>query len=73
MFPQEFIQQTEQSLGQNDTRQLLSALDSPATVSIRYNPFKIESKPEGEAVPWNHYGYYLESRPVFTLDPRLHG
>lgn len=23
-------------------------------------------------VPWSHYGYYLSSRPSFTLDPQFH-
>src|SRR5690606_18071694 len=26
----------------------------------------------GKAVPWNDNGYYLETRPQFTLDPLFH-
>jgi 16S rRNA C967 or C1407 C5-methylase (RsmB/RsmF family)/NOL1/NOP2/fmu family ribosome biogenesis protein len=40
-------------------------------VSIRINPKKsnaIDSAP----IPWTQYGYYLASRPSFTLDPSFH-
>ena len=44
--------------------------------SIRINPLKIgEEKipfPIKAKVPWSSSGYYLTSRPVFTLDPLLH-
>jgi 16S rRNA C967 or C1407 C5-methylase (RsmB/RsmF family)/NOL1/NOP2/fmu family ribosome biogenesis protein len=44
--------------------------------SIRLNPAKLKS-PNGEwtiagQVPWCPQGWYLASRPSFTLDPRLH-
>jgi NOL1/NOP2/sun family putative RNA methylase len=49
--------------------------------SIRINPQKINSSSiaslfEGnilDKVPWNSNGYYLKSRPSFTLDPLFHG
>jgi len=45
-------------------------------VSIRINPFKGNGQlamGNGQLpVPWCTYGYYLESRPSFTLDPRFH-
>lgn len=53
--------------------QWLASLDAPAPVSIRFNPYKVTQKPEGENVPWSRYGFYLPDRPVFTADPRLHG
>src|SRR5690606_39678493 len=28
--------------------------------------------PEMQRVPWSDYGYYLPSRPSYTLDPRFH-
>lgn len=43
--------------------------------SIRVNPLKckIENvKFKTTSVPWSSYGYYLEQRPSFTLDPLLH-
>ena len=46
--------------------------------SIRLNPTKVISgfldfEISGfTSVPWSSYGYYLNERPVFTLDPLLH-
>ncbi|MBR4037504.1 MAG: rRNA cytosine-C5-methylase, partial [Tidjanibacter sp.] len=56
----------------SETPLLLSALDGEPQVSIRYNPFKVSTRPEGEGVPWNRYGYYLSERPIFTFDPLFH-
>lgn len=56
----------------SETPLLLSALDGEPQVSIRYNPFKVTTRPEGEGVPWNRYGYYLSERPIFTFDPLFH-
>jgi len=50
------------------------ALQTEAPVSIRLNPLK-KFNPSfslNEPVPWTSTGYYLESRPVFTLDPAFH-
>ena len=45
-------------------------------VSIRVNPLKwVDSNADlspGMPVPWAKHGYYLNHRPVFTLDPWLH-
>ena len=42
-------------------------------MSIRLNPFKpIPAPVDGKRVPWCEYGYILESRPQFTLDPLFH-
>ncbi len=47
-----------------------------AVTSIRINQKKISEKdisfPVKRTVPWSSSGYYLESRPVFTLDPLFH-
>ena len=73
MFPADFVRTMEQSLGVEECARLLAALDEPATVSIRFNPYKVAERPEGNPVPWNRYGFYLDERPVFTLDPLMHG
>lgn len=73
MFPKEFTESTERMLGRDGARQLLAALDGVPTVSVRFNPYKLSEKPEGRQVPWNRYGFYLDERPVFTLDPLFHG
>ncbi len=58
----------------------IAALQSPAPTSIRLNPGKISpinqpgiiSRCE-KTVEWCPEGYYLPERPLFTLDPCLHG
>lgn len=55
------------------------ALQTPAPVSIRFNPDKPIAFPPGnqlspaEQVPWCEHGFYLNERPVFTLNPCFHG
>ena len=48
-----------------------NSLDRPAPVSVRHNPGKINNF-FGDPVPWCLHGRYLQERPVFTLDPKLH-
>jgi len=71
MFPEEFVKYAEEVLG-GETSSLLSALEGESPVSVRYNPFKITSPPEGSSVPWCRYGRYLYERPAFTFDPLFH-
>jgi 16S rRNA C967 or C1407 C5-methylase (RsmB/RsmF family)/NOL1/NOP2/fmu family ribosome biogenesis protein len=73
MFPEEFKRTITTILGEDESQQLLEALDGEPVVSERFNPYKLAVKPEGEGVLWNHYGIYLAQRPVFTLDPAMHG
>ncbi len=72
MFPERFIQRirTQEYI---DANGLLKALQEPSTVSIRINSSKWNRKPQSsERVPWCATGFYLESRPSFTLDPLFH-
>ena len=55
----------------NEAATLLDALHKPAPSSIRANPLK-RAAISGTVVPWCVHGRYLESRPVFTLDPLFH-
>ena len=48
------------------------SLNGVPPVSLRYNPEKLVVM-SGPQVPWSQFGRYLPERPVFTLDPRLHG
>ena len=70
-----FRRYLEEAIGQRNASVALSALDEPASVSVRLNPWK--TRPEfAEAeggVPWSEYGLFLGSRPVFTLDHFFHG
>lgn len=72
-FPAEFERSVKELLGEEEAARLLESLDGEPAVSVRFNPFKLSEKPEGDAVAWNRYGFYLAERPVFTLDPLMHG
>lgn len=72
MFPEHFIKRIA-SQNYIDAEALLKALEEPSPVSIRINPAKWNKKPlNGEPVPWCENGYYLPSRPSYTLDPLFH-
>ena len=62
----------QEQLGATEFAQFAHALQQPAPVSIRLNPDKLKLRPNLDPVPWASQGYYLPSRPVFTLDPLLH-
>lgn len=70
-LPQDFLDQTRTLLGE-EAEALFAALDEPAPVSIRLNPFKPGVSHTGEVVPWSSLGCYLPERPAFTFDPLLH-
>jgi len=72
MFPEEFRQRITYQKYINEEA-LLDALEEPSPVSIRINPEKWDRKPvNAELVPWCETGFYLESRPSFSLDPLYH-
>lgn len=74
VLPSAFSDQMLQQLGDTDYEAFLQALSSPTPVSIRRNPLKLKNWSENsDGVKWNTEGIYLAERPVFTLDPRLHG
>ena len=56
----------------NEYPQFLASLEEPPPVSIRVHPIKNIRSEKHQPVPWTAYGRYLESRPVFTLDPLFH-
>lgn len=72
-LPAAFVSSLEENLGPQEARALCEALDRPPTVSVRFNPYKLSEQPEGRRVPWCRYGYLLDERPQFTLDPLFHG
>jgi len=54
-----------------DADALVAALQTERQTSIRINPKKMGA-PALPRIPWNQYGFYLENRPLFTLDPLFH-
>ena len=74
MLPAAFSAQMQDQLGQAAYADFLQALSSPIPVSVRRNPLKLKNWKENYAgVKWHPEGVYFPTRPVFTLDPRLHG
>ena len=73
-LPESFISQLRQQLGES-LEAFQDALDTPAPVSLHFNPFKtnLSKKENYEGVKWYSNGVYLPERPVFTLDPLFHG
>jgi len=72
MFPEGFIQRIR-SQKYIDSDSLLKALAEPSTVSIRINRSKWNEEPQNSRpIPWCSSGFYLDSRPSYTLDPLFH-
>ena len=72
MFPESFIQRIN-SQKYIDAEGLLKALEDPSPVSIRINRSKLDKNPlNSRTVPWCSSGFYLDSRPSYTLDPLFH-
>ena len=51
---------------------MAAAMQSEPSVSVRYNRRKCGDLPQADVVPWCDRGRYLDERPAFTLDPRMH-
>ena len=67
-----FKERTQALIGNDSFAALEAALQEEVPVSIRLNPKKQTNTPAHPPVPWCETGYYLPSRPAFTLDPLLH-
>ncbi|MBD5358562.1 MAG: hypothetical protein HDR88_16510 [Bacteroides sp.] len=71
-LPSGFIEMARTLLG-NDADDFLNAITSSPVCSVRINSRKPGAHFD-DAIPvkWCKTGFYLPSRPVFTLDPLLH-
>lgn len=72
MYKESFRRYLEEAIGHENALIAFSAFEQKPSVSIRLNPFKKCTCPEGRDVEWSEEGRLLESRPVFTLDPLFH-
>ena len=70
-FPDQFLAHIRVNPG-FDEAAFIQAHEEPASISIRYNPFKPMSRLCDYPVPWSQYGCYLQERPTFALDPLFH-
>ena len=71
-FPQAFKTQMQSLLNEAEYASFESAYEEKASISIRINKEKFTSVVSLPKVPWTTTGFYLEERPVFTLDPLFH-
>ena len=72
MLPEEFVKRIN-SQKYIDKEAIIEALGEPSPVSIRINSDKWNKIPlNAEPVKWSKNGYYIESRPSYTLDPLFH-
>lgn len=71
-FPSGFIEMARNLLGE-EADDFLNAMTLPPVCSIRLNTRKPGAN-FNDAIPvkWCETGFYLPSRPIFTLDPMLH-
>ncbi len=69
------------AIGDERAEIALKAFHEPASVSVRVNHFKVDDPggfakehfgSEVQRVPWSPYGFMLDERPKFTLDPLFH-
>ena len=72
MIKESFRKYLEDAIGCENALVAFSAFDEPASVAVRYNPFKKATRMTGENVLWSRHGVLLGERPVFTLDPCFH-
>jgi 16S rRNA C967 or C1407 C5-methylase (RsmB/RsmF family)/NOL1/NOP2/fmu family ribosome biogenesis protein len=72
-LPPAFLEQMEAQLGA-EMPSFISALQEVAPVSIRFNSKKkyFNSENSDKKVPYTEGGYFLNERPIFTLDPAFH-
>lgn len=70
IFPLPFETRMKATLGDEWT-DFAKAHKNTSPVSIRVNPAKGKGLDENK-IPWSDFGYYLSTRPSFTLDPTFH-
>ena len=71
-LPQDFEKELKSSIGLEEYQLFENSLAGAIPTSVRINPNKSKQLPSDEKVPWCPLGYYLDKRPIFTLDPAFH-
>lgn len=69
-LPENFIVRLQQQFG-NNSADLVESFNQLPVTSIRINSNKLKGF-IGEKIPWCQSGYYLNDRPLFTIDPLFH-
>ncbi|MBQ7457805.1 MAG: rRNA cytosine-C5-methyltransferase [Bacteroidales bacterium] len=78
-LPQAFVESTRAALGDKADAVVEAIRAGESVTAVRANPFKISADDlrrrfaaAGEDVPWCADAFYLNERPVFSLDPLIH-
>lgn len=78
-LPQAFVESTRAALGDKADAIVEAILAGESVTAVRANPLKISADvlrgrfaSAGERVPWCEDAFYLNERPVFSLDPLIH-
>ena len=71
-LPQDFEKELISSIGQNEYHFFENSFLDIVPTSVRVNPNKDKKDPSNKKVSWCPLGYYLDERPIFTLDPAFH-
>lgn len=71
-MPEDFVSRIHNQFG-NQADLFLNSLEQEPATSVRVNPLKFEIPGTNlKTVPWCSTGFFLNERPVFTLDPLIH-
>ena len=78
-LPQAFVESTRAALGDKADAVVEAIRAGESVTAVRANPFKISADDlrrrfaaAGGDVPWCGEAFYLNERPVFSLDPLIH-
>ena len=72
-LPSDFIAQMTSLLGDHEFEEFQKAIEGERITSIRTNERKVISEVSNATiVPWCSNGFYLDNRPIFTMDPLFH-
>lgn len=73
-LPESFVKRLAAELPTEAEALLEKISEAQTPVSVRLNPLKPtqHNLPLAEAIPWANEAYYLQERPIFTLDPTFH-
>ena len=72
LLPPKFEESIRRQLGSHFT-EFFASIQEPPPISLRVHPVKGLPSATRQPVPWCTGGEYLDTRPVFTLDPVFHG
>ena len=71
-LPHDFETELKSSIGLEEFQSFKDSFDTITPTSVRINSLKNNQLPSGIKIPWCASGYYLDERPLFTLDPAFH-